>query len=171
MLEQPLRRPHPIIHRLRCLKCRNTPPRRLNANPIPSRRNVSTKPMTRSMGPSPFQQRWQHTSSKSSSSSRSRSFSHLQELLSRLRLRFVFPVTSHPLFRAIWPPLKYLLYAFPILKVIETHVGQVVWINGASMYPALNSACYDDPRTSEPVWVDRRKPALGLERGMIVSFR
>ncbi|KAF7856330.1 hypothetical protein EAF04_009858 [Stromatinia cepivora] len=58
----------------------------------------------------------------------------------------------------------------PAVIFFQEHVAALHTIKGASMYPFLNGA-YNESQTKDVCLVDKRNPTVGLERGMLVSFR
>lgn len=68
---------------------------------------------------------------------------------------------------------SFLLFGFitwvPAVIWVNSNVGDVVWIQGGSMYPYLNT---DINRTTkkDACWKNKWNPLEGLRRGMIVSF-
>ncbi|TVY80839.1 Mitochondrial inner membrane protease subunit [Lachnellula suecica] len=57
----------------------------------------------------------------------------------------------------------------PAIIFFNENVGEVTIINGPSMYPYLNTG-YNESNSRDLCWVNKRKPAHNLERGMLVSF-
>ena len=57
----------------------------------------------------------------------------------------------------------------PAAIFFNTHVGEFAWINGASMYPFLNTD-FNETGAQDCGWVNKWNPTEGLQRGMIVTF-
>lgn len=70
-----------------------------------------------------------------------------------------------PPFRSALSFLTYL----PFIAFFHTHVASFMRVSGPSMYPFLNTSYYSSSR-KDVVFVDRRDPAAGLKRGMVVAF-
>ncbi|KAH8590262.1 mitochondrial inner membrane protease subunit 2 [Bisporella sp. PMI_857] len=66
---------------------------------------------------------------------------------------------------------KYLTYLswLPAVIFFNTHVGEVGLINGASMYPYLNTD-FNETLSRNLCWVYKWNPTKDLGRGMIVMF-
>lgn len=92
----------------------------------------------------------------------------MSTLLHRLRS----PLSSHPLWRRLRPTLltiTSILTWIPVLSFINTHVAQLMWVTGPSMYPFLNTD-YNTSTRKDVVWVNMWAPAEGLRRGTVVAF-
>jgi len=68
---------------------------------------------------------------------------------------------------------SFILFGFatwiPALIFVNSHVAELSWIKGASMYPYLNTDFHRNKKQDMCInW--KWKPAEGLQRGMIVSF-
>jgi inner membrane protease subunit 2 len=57
----------------------------------------------------------------------------------------------------------------PAVIFFNENVGETTKINGASMYPYLNTS-YNESRKKDLCWVNKWNPGVGLERGMLISF-
>ncbi|ETS82410.1 hypothetical protein PFICI_04286 [Pestalotiopsis fici W106-1] len=57
----------------------------------------------------------------------------------------------------------------PVVVMLKSYVGEVVSINGPSMYPYLNSD-KDSSLRRDLVWSYKFRPQEGLARGMIITF-
>lgn len=66
---------------------------------------------------------------------------------------------------------KLLLYAswVPAVIFFNGNVGELMVVNGASMYPYLNTN-YNESLSRDFCWVNKLDPAGNLSRGMLVSF-
>ncbi|TGO46334.1 hypothetical protein BOTNAR_0595g00060 [Botryotinia narcissicola] len=58
----------------------------------------------------------------------------------------------------------------PASIFFQDHIAELHIINGASMYPFLNTG-YNESLTRDVCLVDKRRKGRDLERGMLVSFR
>jgi len=68
---------------------------------------------------------------------------------------------------------SFILFGFatwiPALIFVNSHVAEISWIKGASMYPYLNTDFHRNQKQDMCInW--KWKPSEGLQRGMIVSF-
>ncbi|PQE19271.1 mitochondrial inner membrane protease subunit 2 protein [Rutstroemia sp. NJR-2017a WRK4] len=57
----------------------------------------------------------------------------------------------------------------PAVIFFNDHVAAFQFVNGPSMYPFLNNS-YNESRTKDCCFVDKRSPYKDLQRGMLVSF-
>ncbi|KAG9242338.1 peptidase S24/S26A/S26B/S26C [Calycina marina] len=57
----------------------------------------------------------------------------------------------------------------PAMIFFNTHVGEVQFINGESMYPYLNTD-FNETQNKTICWTNKWKPTKNLQRGMIVSL-
>lgn len=68
----------------------------------------------------------------------------------------------------------YVSFAFvswvPAVIFFNTHVAEITRINGASMYPYLNTT-FNEELTRDLCFVQKWNALEDLQRGMIVSFR
>ncbi|KAF4632284.1 hypothetical protein G7Y89_g5847 [Cudoniella acicularis] len=68
---------------------------------------------------------------------------------------------------------SYKLFIFgtwiPAVIFFNDHVGEVTRINGASMYPYLNTG-FNESNKKDLCWVNKMSPTKHLQRGMLVSF-
>jgi inner membrane protease subunit 2 len=58
----------------------------------------------------------------------------------------------------------------PAVIFFNGNIGELTWINGASMYPYLNTS-YNEDLKKDTCWVSKWYPTRDLKRGMVVSFR
>lgn len=87
-------------------------------------------------------------------------------ILSRLNARLRWRPTWREL--RFWP-LRILPW-IPAVIFFNDHVGDAVWINGASMYPFLNPT-FNESLSKDACWETRWNPTSNLRRGMIVSYQ
>lgn len=57
----------------------------------------------------------------------------------------------------------------PVVVMLKSYVGEVVSVNGPSMYPYLNSD-KDSSLRRDLLWNYKFNPQEGLARGMIITF-
>jgi len=57
----------------------------------------------------------------------------------------------------------------PAIAFFNMHVAELVWINGASMYPYLNTGFHQSLK-KDICWVYKQNPIEGLQRGMLITF-
>lgn len=97
-----------------------------------------------------------------------------QQVVANMALGRLRPLFNR--FRARGPFVKqtsFILFNFitwiPAVIWFNSNVGDIVWIQGGSMYPYLNT---DINRTTkkDACWNSKWEPLEGLRRGMIVSF-
>ncbi|MCJ1245792.1 hypothetical protein MMC30_002996 [Trapelia coarctata] len=92
-------------------------------------------------------------------------------LLSSLRPSHLFrsPFFRRPLVRTTFLTLGFVATCAPIAIFLNDNFAQLMWVNGPSMYPFLNTD-YNSTTTKDVVFVNMWNPWKGLKRGMVVAL-